>query len=67
MRTAEAKKTFDTNCTDPSAARSDCAAKPKDAKFKRLPTMNMTTPSFHCQKCLKMDVHTQFRFTNTVV
>mmetsp|Transcript_54292 Transcript_54292/g.172380 ORF Transcript_54292/g.172380 Transcript_54292/m.172380 type:complete len:208 (-) Transcript_54292:310-933(-) len=52
LRTKLAKKTLETNCTDPSAASSDCAAKPNDAKLARLPTTNITTPTCHCQNVL---------------
>lgn len=47
LRTSQPKTTFDTNWIDPSAASSDCAAKPNDTKLATLPRPNSTTPICH--------------------
>jgi hypothetical protein len=40
-----AKNTLVTNWTEPNAARSDCAAYPKEIKLRMFPNMNTTTPA----------------------
>ena len=48
--TSRAKTTFETNCTEPKAASSDCAAKPNETKLKTLPPANSAMPACHSRK-----------------
>jgi hypothetical protein len=41
---------LETNCTLPSAASSDCAAKPNETKLKTFPPANSAMPACHSRK-----------------